>query len=151
MHGIGNNFNDTYTRGTNYYDIGYVYERIPVDYIVLDSMNRVVQTYVIEEAIEKYKKPERKYWSRLARSKNYLGFRNGPVPFVGKGGYGKYYRHPKTRQAIIESVYDKKYIRKKRGRGRLPTSWDDVCRSDYNNRCWKKFRKTQYKPKMEEL
>lgn len=143
---VGNSFNDTYTTWTHYYHNPYhIYERIGVDYIVMDSLNRVIQTRIIKEAIEKSVKPERKYWSRLDRSKNYLGFRNGPVPFIGKRGYGKYYRHPKTKQAIVESVYDKKYIRKKRGRRQLPTSWDDVCRSDYNNRSWKKFRKTQYK------
>lgn len=38
-------------------------------------------------------------------------------------------------------------VRAKRNTANLPNSWDDIARSDYTNRSWKRHRKTQYKPK----
>lgn len=144
--GIGNNFNDTYT--TTGWFLEYI--KHPVDYVVLDSMNRVVQTYILEEAIKEYseKNPKKEYvWvPRSISCKNYPGFRYGPVPFTGKvHGYGRYYRHPKTRQERIANLYDDKFVRGKRKDKHLPTSWWDISRKDTYDRNWKRFRKTQYK------
>lgn len=45
----------------------------------------------------------------------------------------------------LEAEYDVPKIRGRRKH--LPSSWDDKCRSDYGIKCWKKYRKTQWKPK----
>jgi len=39
------------------------------------------------------------------------------------------------------------WCRAKRRPHRLPDSWDDGDRTDWQDRCWKRYRKTQYKVK----
>lgn len=148
--GIGNNFNDTYTNGTYYYDIGHAYERVLVDSIVMDSLNRVIQTYILEQAIEEQREPNRKhhwwYWHRAVRCKNYPGFRNGPIPFTGRcNRYRTILRYPRTRQELVANCYDKDFSRGRRGKKYLPTVWDDVPRSNHNSKSWKnRKRKSQW-------
>ena len=146
---VGNSFNDTYvTINRYYYAHDLEYKRIGVDYIVMDSMNRVIQTRIIKEAIESHVDKKPYVWlPRSIECKNFPGFRNGPIPYTGGSRWwrGRYYRHPKTRQELIANSYDSEYARGKRKKGFLPTSWDDYGRSDHNTKNWKKYRKTQYK------
>lgn len=53
-------------------------------------------------------------------------------------------RHPKTTQEI--RMWDRQYGRANRSPRHLPTLYDDIP-TPYNVRCWKKYRKTQYKIK----
>ena len=63
----------------------------------------------------------------------------------------KYMRHPRTKAEKKANIYNKlefddlkiKFCRARRNSKNLPTSWDDVWK--FNERCWKKFRKTKYK------
>lgn len=40
-------------------------------------------------------------------------------------------------------------VRAKRNNRNLPNGWDDIEDSSYGDRCWKRHRKTQWKPKEE--
>jgi hypothetical protein len=68
------------------------------------------------------------------------------VPWPGSGNgrwFCNYLRHPKTTQE--RRKFDKKYGRRKRCPSRLPDTYDDMPRSDIEDRSWKRHRKTQYK------
>ena len=58
-----------------------------------------------------------------------------------------YMRRPKTTQERRWSEAYRKYTRPKRNRRNLVSAWDDIIRSDIYDRNWKRYRKTQYKPK----
>lgn len=70
-------------------------------------------------------------------------FRNRPVPGTGKGGRYPGFRHPRTYQEIREN--QEWAVRPKRKPKNLPSVYDDYLRSDWDDRCWKRFRRTQYK------
>lgn len=84
---------------------------------------------------------------RWARRFAYSG--SGPVPGTGRlaGNWGLCLRHPKTThdrrwaQALDEDV-PARPSRQARG---LPSAWDDQVRSDYRDRCWKRYRQRQFK------
>ncbi len=87
-----------------------------------------------------------------AKARNSFEYRNGPVPFTGRLVSYCYFRHPKTKAENRENsalAFDKDeypiHIEKLRNRGKLPTAWDDLGRT--NERNWKSFRRTQYKAK----
>lgn len=86
----------------------------------------------------KYKKGWRYY--SLVDDINYMGFRNGPVPYTGKRGKYKYFRNVKTTQ---ERRINYAHIEFTRGsRRNLPSSWEDIGRSDMRNKySWKKQKK----------
>lgn len=76
----------------------------------------------------------------------------GAVPGTGKKTYGNYFRHPKTLAALREACEIKRDedeifvpVRGRRRKGYVPSSWDDIHRSDIGVKCWKRHRKTQYK------
>lgn len=61
-------------------------------------------------------------------------------------------RHPRTTQEIrefcaakVDHRYDSDVPKMRRSRRTLPTAYDDIWASEH--RCWKKYRKTQYRPK----
>ncbi len=54
-----------------------------------------------------------------------------------------YYRHPRTTQERRASQDG--YGRPRRNLKNLPNSWDDIWAE--RTRCWKAYRKTQYKVK----
>jgi len=56
-----------------------------------------------------------------------------------------YFKKPKTTQEKKWSEAHPEYVRAKRNRKNLPDYWDDLTRSDYGDRSWKKFRKKQWK------
>lgn len=148
---VGNNFNDTYISYSNYsyyFGDGQRSERIPVDFVVLDYLNRIVQTYELQQAVALYiydkevtyqRQRVTRDWWRARLGKNYLGFRNGPVPRTGKARnrYSELLRRPKTTQEIRDNSYDREFARGRRGKKYLPNHWDDILRSNYNNKSWK--------------
>lgn len=61
---------------------------------------------------------------------------------------GRYYRNPKTLRTLKQAMpvdHEDPSVRIKAAK--VPTSWDDFCRSDWNIRSWKRFRSHQYKVK----
>lgn len=88
-------------------------------------------------------------------TKNY---RNGPVPNIRclRGGGYSYYRRIHTfaehrdNEGLLRDEDAQEYRvipRPKRVSMNLPNSWDDIGRSDYRNKNWKRHRKTQWKEK----
>ena len=60
-----------------------------------------------------------------------------------------YFRNMKTtserRRAVADE--DEGHVRAKRNARSLPSAWDDVSVKARDDRSWKKFRKTKFKPK----
>lgn len=52
-------------------------------------------------------------------------------------------RRPRTTQE--KRRYEKGFSRPARNLRNLPDAWDDIPRSNCEERCWKHYRKTQYK------
>ena len=79
-------------------------------------------------------------YETISRHNNYLGFRNGPVPFTGKRGSYKWLRNIKTTQERRLNYAYPEYTRGERRN--LPSSWEDIGRSDMRNKySWKKQKK----------
>lgn len=75
-------------------------------------------------------------------------FRYDPVPGSGKNWHNtNFFRRPKTLQELKWTFEHKKYVRGKRKKKYLPTSWDDIPRNDRKNKNWKSCtkRRKQYK------
>lgn len=99
-----------------------------------------------------YVEPYRASWARRPMFK----FRDGPVHGIRcwRGG-GSYHRRPGThserRDTAFHEAYDEdclEYEVKIRGRRRhksLPTSWDDLSKSDWKAKSWKNYRSHQWK------
>lgn len=118
------------------------YVKEPVEFVVFDAYNRVVNLEYLSKDLEKL--PEKKWPSwRLRRIRNnWLGFRNGPVPYTGYGNKagGCYFRSPRTTQELRRNSWDEKYARKRRCRRHLPNAWDDLPSSGYG-KSWKRQKK----------
>lgn len=127
----------------------------------VDDSFRIIDTYdrqrvdieIVKRVFNRiYNANMERYWSRNAPYE----FRNGPVPNIrrrrGRKSYG--YRRPRTQQErcetafleIDEDLQDVKF-KVRVCRRDLPTLWDERGRNDYADRCWKSYRKTQYKVK----
>ena len=78
-------------------------------------------------------------WSRYGK-KYHFKYRIDPVPFTGKTKGMFIFRKIKTKQ---EKTYNENcpYTRSKRKNKNLPDDWEDVRRSDIDDRCWKKKKK----------
>lgn len=71
-------------------------------------------------------------------------FRHDVIPYTGKRGGYRFYKHPKTLNEMKQnSGVDEKYVRGKRRVQHIPNAWDDIHRCV--PKCWKSQRKTQYK------
>lgn len=74
---------------------------------------------------------------------------DGPVPYAGRRGNYQMFRHPGThglrRDAISFKEEGEPAVRAKRAANNLQTAWDDICRTDCESRCWKDYRKTQWR------
>ena len=80
------------------------------------------------------------YYKTICSHNNYLGFRNGPIPYTGKRGSYKWLRKVKTTQERRLNCAYPEYTRGKRRN--LPSSWDDINRSDtFIRYSWKKQKK----------
>lgn len=100
---------------------------------------------------------ERRHQARIARRVHLEGFRDRPVPgiHVRRLHRGAWWRHPSTQAEIraydayeedrhVALVEDGIVLPSVRGRRKaLPTSWEDMPR--HKDKCWKSFRRTQFK------
>lgn len=138
---VGNNWNDTYRFCDD--NLFSVYSK--VDYILYDANFRVIHTEKIKKDVDNYVPIWYNKGIRYGRRKWYfkehewLGFRNGPVPYTGcsKWNFSNFYKMPKTTQERRASCEHKKYVRPKRNNKKLPNSWDDRPRSNIYSKCWK--------------
>lgn len=121
-------------------------------YNLLDECGLIIPLWKIREAI-----PKQQQWRHHDSICYQSEYRVDPVPYTGKSRwhFSNYYRNPNTKQERTinnnhihdEDIIDYNIkIRTKRCGYNLPSSWDDVCRSDIRNKNgWKSNRKTQYK------
>lgn len=122
-------------------------EKIYIQYIVFDEFNRIVSPNILLEESLKYKRPiQSKYWKlnwrRSLMGTNYLGFRNGPIPGVGKKNWHRW-KGIKTTQERRQAQ-SCKYVRPKRNYNNLPHAWDwehDGCHRYPKHRSWKNTKK----------
>jgi hypothetical protein len=75
---------------------------------------------------------------------------SGPVPGIHRRRFGGHYRIPATfterrANALVDQEAGEPPVRSSRRWKNLPSSWDDMVRSDHNTRSWKKHRKHQWK------
>ena len=112
------------------------------EYIVFDSMFRIIDVRLYEKEILSFVAPKnrKRKWSKpefeYRYEKTKPEFRNGPVPNTGhKWRFRNYYRRPRTTQEIrYNSIPEyESFVRKKRRY--IPTVYDDIPRNIY--RSWK--------------
>ena len=116
-------------------------------YIVRDEFGSVFSAGELIHAQEKRIR-ENPGYSRWRVDLSHHVYRQNPVPHTGKNSwsFGHYYRRPKTTQEMRWAIAHEKYVRGRRSKRHLPSSWDDVPRSDIRERKnWKRNRKTQWK------
>jgi hypothetical protein len=137
---IGNNWNDTYIHFVPEKPGGWLGKDVKdkIELILLDANFRVINTEKIKKDLDNY--VPKKYTKRN-RFKEYewLGFRNGPVPYTRKRRwhFNQYYKRPKTTQERRLSCGCNPYVRACRNVKNLPNSWDDMHRGDSHTTCWK--------------
>jgi hypothetical protein len=76
--------------------------------------------------------------------------RSGPVPGIHRRRGGNAYRIPGTANerranAFVDWESGEPAVRAARSWKALPSTWDDLERSDYRMRSWKQYRKHQWK------
>lgn len=124
------------------------------DYIVRDEFGTVIT--VDDLAAARTNKPIR-WYDKWRRDRNNYKFRDGPVPYTRKsrGGF-KTFRRPKTfneRKTAEAHMLDEDIqyygikIRPKRNFNNLVNAWDDIPRTNWRDKNWKRHRKTQWKKK----
>lgn len=124
----------------------YTIQKIHGDFVLRNEHNEVLTIIDFQKEIINSYSPTR------IRKKYSFWNGQGPVPGTGKVSHGHYFRRPETLKDIKASTSVIKEdgeprFRGKRSKSSIITSWDDYGRSDYGDRNWKKFRKTQYKEK----
>lgn len=82
------------------------------------------------------------YMSNLFRQVNCniqnAEFRKDPVPWTGKSKHRGFMRRFHHVGALKEATRYPEYQRGKRSFRNLPDPWDDICRSDYRDKSWKR-------------
>lgn len=123
------------------------------DHILLNEFGEVLAIDDFEDVIisERKKNDEKGFYTKYRRIEGWNG--TGPVPGTGGWGNGHYFRHPVTLQALkaacgVCKEDGEPSMRGNRTKSHVPSSWDDIHRSDRGIRNWKKYRKQQWKQKM---
>lgn len=126
------------------------------DYIVRDELGDIITRHDLVEVRNKNRiaKWRFRYIEQAKVAEKY--FRKLPIPYTRchRGG-SSYYRKIRTTSEHRENdflLFDEdalEYRIKARPRRYqdLPTSWDDIHRSDYRDKGWKRHRKHQWKEK----
>lgn len=143
---IGNNSKDYYINWNQFSLTSDEYKHL-YNFWAKDEFGNSISKDQINEDRNREKPQEVRY--------PHVEYRKDPVPRTGKGKAGyRWFKHPKTAQEMREyykiniEKMDTRYpihYRTKRTPSHLPTVWDDQTQSDWGNRSWKEFRKTQYK------
>jgi|GEM_PF-6879403 hypothetical protein len=109
--------------------------------IVVDKLGRKIPPYILCQWLENYEPSSNKKrrWQTRWRSmwNNWLGFRNGPVPYTGKGNWGKG-SGPKINSEMRASQ-DTLFTRAKRSFRKLYSERESHKR--YFSRGWKNNKK----------
>ncbi len=131
----------------------------PKRYLVRDENGLIIPLWKLEERQTQLGvcKP-RIYSMRWYRRRQEYEYRKDPVPYVRcyRGG-NSYFRNVGTFRERRENDFCNDYdedakfygvrARSARTTGNLPEPWDDISRSDWGHRSWKRHRKTQWKSK----
>lgn len=127
----------------------------PKRYLVRDEQGLIIPLWKIEERQVNLGVPLTTKYIYWAPARNYK-FRRGPVPHIScyRGG-NSWFRSIKTYVDRRENDFCNEYdedarfygvrARAARTSGNLPEPWDDLGRSDWGHRTWKRHRKTQWK------
>ncbi len=151
---IGHHHKDVrvYHRYPEYYNPGEWPEReeSQVEWVIKDADWRTLDVGELKQNILTVKPKEEKkkglhiYGPRGRRFYEYPEFRKGPWPRTGhaRWRFRHYYRRMKTQSIIRDHITMaadgmNHYIRGKRRKKIIPTSWDDYGRSDCYDRSWK--------------
>lgn len=137
LYQIGHNFNDTYHIKKFKYDRLYS-KLIKIDFIVFDSLWRVVDKSVIEKGFEDFV-----YRRRIFRPK-FFEYRKEPVPHTGGGGrfYGHHIfrkRQKNKRAAVLLKEDQDLFPNDSSGNERvnLVKSWNDDLSMRCQDKSWK--------------
>ena len=129
-------------------------------HIFIDEYGQIIPPWRVKEEADNVPNviaPDFRYYGNYNRYRGYKPerhFRNGSVPGIGGGGkrrwsMWRYFRTTAEKRANIALDCDedaREYGIKSRGRRRhLPSVWDDVNRSDWNAKSWKKHRQVQWR------
>ena len=152
--GDGNHL-DKFARGEEYGG--------PFRYLLRDECGLIIPLWKVEEVARQaglyryWRSPHETWrWRRPWKPWREYKYRCDPVPHIRcfRGGNG-YYRSVGTFNERRENDFCNEHdedarfygvrARAARTTGNLPEPWDDILRSDYGNRSWKKHRKTQYR------
>ena len=122
-------------------------------YVATDLWSEPISPDTVYQAwCARYRKPSKRRLGRLTaeRGRDYV-HRRDPVPgtggFRGGGGMFRPVRTANEKRAWDAATDDDgNPVRKNRRKpAELPSEWDDICRSDVDDRCWKRYRRTQHK------
>lgn len=114
-------------------------------FVIYDEMRLPVPLETIRRAYDKAR--DSNLNPRFRRNKEYE-FRRGPVPCTGHRKWGRWYRYVHTtneRRQNQNIDFEELQGFHVKTRKNLPNSWDDIVRTDHNDRSWKTSRKTQWK------
>lgn len=137
----------------DYYDRGWTTGFCSDEYEFRDDLGLKIDVDYLKHRAEIVCKHKKKRYPVRWDGRLYFTYRNGPVPHTrgsGGGGWGGH-RSISTYAEIRENdflQYDEDLEGlniKYRKKGEIPDSWDDLHNNSYRVRCWKRYRKHQYK------
>lgn len=149
-----NKFNDPRDKVTIEWYFADLIKKLPrrIHYIVRDEFGSVFgRDEVLEAVADRTKSLNHRKYSWFYNRYNFI-YRQTPVPYTRKirRHKGTFYRRPRTTQEKRWGHIDKEFIRGKRHSRYLPDAWEDMPRADIRiKKSWKKYRKKQYKEKIE--
>lgn len=120
------------------------------NFIVFDSLWRVLNIKELKVDVEKFKKEQDKKHNvsykqefyKLCKSRHLnVGFRCAPVPHTRHYGHSSYYRRMRTTQELRRNCWEPKFARGKRRKKYLSNAWDDLPKSRRARYSWKNQRK----------
>jgi hypothetical protein len=119
----GNNWNDQGTTKDGVFDFP---TTCPIEFIVYDSYGRIINKEHLVEDLESYEPPQPRShpcWRTRNVQENWLGFREGPVPYTRCYKKGPSCTSPRIMQELKRNVNDGAYARSKR-QCNLRYAWD---------------------------
>lgn len=130
--------------------VGHNWNDSGINFIVFDSLWRVVSLKDLSTDVSKFKEKRDKEYNRSYREvylKLYkcrhlkIGFRSSPVPRTGRYGHSHYYRRMKTTQELRRNCWELEFSRGKRRKKYLPDPWDDIPKARRGRYSWKNQKK----------
>jgi len=122
------------------------------DAVFIDECGLIIPPWRVIQEYNNLPKSKKRSYRRHWRGGRYV-FRRGPVEGIRKWRGGTWLRGPRTLQENREANFFFEHdeeardykIKGRAHRSKLPTLWDDRCRSNYGVKNWKQYRKHQWK------